>query len=137
MVLTEGGRCRFLLLLITDCLSSLSGWPQERLECPRCHSLSLGGCREAANAAARCPPKLREREMLIRSGVNCRAALQAGTRAAPAAGQGLLEDAGPQGSRGIAPLGLGMFFPVTEPRSACPGLGLPRSSLLITGPIFC
>lgn len=33
--------------------------------------------------------------------------------------------------------GFGNGFPITEPRSACPGLGLPRSSLLITGPIFC
>lgn len=128
-VLPEGGRCRFLPLLITNCPSSFTGQLQECLECPQCHSLSLGAAGSSAKPVLRWPPRHPEQEMLIRSGVNSQAKLQAGTGAAP-------EDAGPRGSCRIAPLPLGMFLQVTEPRSARPGLGLPRSSLLITGPIF-
>lgn len=99
-----------------------------------------GGLREQPKPAARRPQNTRtrgmliRREMLIRRGVHSQGTLQAGTGAAPA---GNAEGCWAPGRLRNCSAGFGNIFPITEPRSACPGLGLPRSSLLITGPIFC
>lgn len=63
----------------------------------------------------------------MRRGVNSQATLQAGTGAAPAAGQGMLKDAGPRGSCGIASLGLGIFFQSLSHALPALGWGCPAA----------